>query len=125
MGKRRIKHLGRNKNILKIKKTFIKILTILGVLASIFAISGMIIMLSLSLSNVLTLTYIQKEIPTNMLGRVSAFSTAIATISVAPGQLLYGQVIDIGMPLKYIFILTLIINIGLVIFIKWNVREIK
>ena len=95
------------------------------VLASIFAISGMIIMLSLSLSNVLTLTYIQKEIPTNMLGRVSAFSTAIATISVAPGQLLYGQVIDIGMPLKYIFILTLIINIGLVIFIKWNVREIK
>lgn len=37
MGKRRIKHLGRNKNILKIKKSFIKILTILGVVASIFA----------------------------------------------------------------------------------------
>ena len=37
MGKRRIKYLGRNKNILKLKKAFIKILTILGVVASIFA----------------------------------------------------------------------------------------
>ena len=32
-------------------------------LAGIFAISGMVIMLSLSLSNVLTLTFIQKEVP--------------------------------------------------------------
>ena len=95
------------------------------VLAGIFAISGLFIMLSISLSNVLTLTFIQKEIPTNMLGRVSAFSVAIATISITPGQLLYGQVIDMGIPLKYIFIVTLIINIGLVIFIKWNVREVK
>lgn len=34
-----------------------------------------------------------------MLGRVSAFSTAVATISVAPGQLLFGQVIDMGVPI--------------------------
>ena len=64
------------------------------VLAGLFGVSGMAIMLSLSLSNVLTLTFIQQEVPSNMLGRVSAFSTAVATISVAPGQLLFGQVID-------------------------------
>ncbi|WP_195468340.1 MFS transporter [Clostridium sp. D43t1_170807_H7] len=94
------------------------------VLASTFAFGGLAIMLSLSLSNVLTLTFIQKQIPDNMLGRVSAFSTAIATISVAPGQLLFGQVIDMGMPLGVILIITAIFNIGLMLFIKWNVRNV-
>ncbi len=37
MGKKRIKHLGRNKNRLKIKKAFQKILIIIAVVASIFA----------------------------------------------------------------------------------------
>ncbi|WP_353505407.1 MFS transporter [Clostridium sp. Marseille-Q2269] len=45
-------------------------------LAWLFGIGGMAIMLSLSLSNVLTLTFIQKEVPGHMLGSVSAFSTA-------------------------------------------------
>ena len=94
------------------------------VLASIFAFGGLVIMLSVALSNVLTLTFIQKQIPDNMLGRVSAFSTAIATISVAPGQLLFGQVIDMGIPLGVILIITAIFNIGLMLFIKWNVRNV-
>lgn len=94
-------------------------------LAGIFAFSGMAIMLSLSLSNVLTLTFIQKEVPGHMLGRVSAFSTAVATVSVAPGQLLFGQVIDMGIPLGIILLVTAIMNFGLLLFIKWNVRELK
>ena len=94
------------------------------VLAGMFAISGMAIMLSLALSNVLTLTFIQKEVPEDMLGRVSAFSTAVATISVAPGQLLFGQVIDMGMPIGLILAITAVINIILILFIKWNVREL-
>ncbi len=93
-------------------------------LAGIFAFSGMVIMLSLALSNVLTLTFIQKEVPADMLGRVSAFSTAVATISVAPGQILYGQVIDMGMPIGVILGTTAIINIGLISFVKWNVKEL-
>ena len=52
--------------------------------ASIFAFAGMAIMFSLALSNVITLTFIQKEVPANMLGSVTAFSTAVATASVAP-----------------------------------------
>ena len=94
-------------------------------LAGIFAISGMVIMLSLALSNVLTLTFIQKEVPLDMLGRVSAFSTAVATVSVAPGQLLYGQVINMGIPLGVILGITAIINIGLILFVRWNVRELN
>ena len=94
-------------------------------LAGIFAISGLAIMLSLSLSNVLTLTFIQKQVPGEMLGRVSAFSTAVATISVAPGQLLFGQVIDMGIPIGIILLVSAIFNIGLMLFIKWNVRGLK
>lgn len=94
-------------------------------LAGIFALGGLAIMLSLSLSNVLTLTFIQKQVPGEMLGRVSAFSTAVATISVAPGQLLFGQVIDMGIPIGIILLVSAIFNIGLMLFIKWNVRELK
>lgn len=94
-------------------------------LAGIFALGGLAIMLSLSLSNVLTLTFIQKQVPGEMLGRVSAFSTAVATISVAPGQLLFGQVIDMGIPIGIILLVSAILNIGLMLFIKWNVRELK
>ena len=95
------------------------------VLAGLFGVSGMAIMLSLSLSNVLTLTFIQKEVPSDMLGRVSAFSTAVATISVAPGQLLFGQVIDMGIHIGVILIITAIVNVGLILFVKWNVRELN
>lgn len=91
-------------------------------MAGIFAFSGMLIMLSLALSNVLTLTFIQKEIPENMLGSVSAFSTAIATISVAPGQLLFGQVIDMGIPLGIIMLLVILANFTLILFIKKSIR---
>ena len=94
-------------------------------LAGLFAICGMAIMLSLSLSNVLTLTFMQKEVPGSMLGRVTAFSTAVATISVAPGQLLFGQIIDTGMPIGIILLITAIVNLGLILFVKWNVREVK
>lgn len=95
------------------------------VLAGLFGVSGMAIMLSLSLSNVLTLTFIQKEVHSDMLGRVSAFSTAVATISVAPGQLLFGQVIDMGIHIGIILIITAIVNVGLILFVKWNVRELN
>ncbi|MBU3089807.1 MFS transporter [Clostridium gasigenes] len=94
-------------------------------LVGLFAVGGMAIMLSLALSNVLTLTFIQKEVPGDMLGRVSAFSTAVATISIAPGQLLFGRVIDMGMPIEIILGITAIINLGLMLFVRWNVRELN
>ncbi len=93
-------------------------------MAVIFALCGMAIMFSLALSNVLTLTYTQKEIPSDMLGSVSAFSTAVATISVAPGQILFGYLIDGTINMGMMFLLSAFANIGLLIFIKLNVRKI-
>lgn len=90
-------------------------------LAGLFAIGGLGIMLTIAITNVLTLTFIQKEIPENILGKVSAFSVAVATVSVAPGQLLYGQILETGMSLSMIFLLTAFANIGLIVFIKGKV----
>ncbi len=94
------------------------------IVLGLYSIGGLGIMLSLALSNIISLTYIQQEIKEDMLGKVSAFSTAIATASVAPGQLIYGQLIDINLSIYNILLLTLILSIGVVWFIKWNVREI-
>jgi len=94
------------------------------IVLGLYSTGGLGIMLSLALSNIISLTYIQQEIKEDMLGKVSAFSTAIATASIAPGQLIYGQLIDINLSIYNILLLTLILSIGVVWFIKWNVREI-
>jgi hypothetical protein len=90
-----------------------------------YSIGGLGIMLSISLSNIISLTYIQNEVRQDMLGKVSAFSTAVATISVSPGQILYGQLLECDYKLLYILIGTVVFSLGAVWFIKWNVRKIK
>lgn len=96
-----------------------------GFILIIYAIGGLGIMLSLALSNVISLTYIQSEVQEEMLGKVSAFSTAVATASVAPGQLIYGQLLEFNLKLYYILGLTFILSIGVVKYIKWNVHRQK
>lgn len=95
-----------------------------SVILALYSLGGLGIMLSLALSNTISLTYVQQEVKEDMLGKVSAFSTAVATASVAPGQLIYGQLIDINLSLYNILILSFILSIGVVGFIKWNVRKI-
>ncbi|MBL4930600.1 MFS transporter [Clostridium paridis] len=90
-----------------------------------YSIGGLGIMLSLSLSNIISLTYIQQEVREDMLGKVSAFSTAVATASVAPGQVIYGQLIDINLGISTILIITFIFSIGVVNYIKWNASNIE
>lgn len=87
-----------------------------------YSIGGFGIMLSLALSNIISLSHIQQEVREDMLGKVSAFSTAVATISVTPGQILYGQLIELNFSLFTILMGTTIFSIGVVNFIKWNVR---
>lgn len=89
-----------------------------------YSLGGFGIMLSLALSNILSLTYIQQEIKEEMLGKVSAFSTAIATVSIVPGQLIYGQLLEINLTLYNILIVTFIFSIGVVKYIKWNIRKV-
>ncbi len=96
-----------------------------GVILGLYALGGFGIMLSLALSNIISLTYVQKEVKEEMLGKVSAFSTAVATASVAPGQIIYGQVIDMDWALYKILLVTLIISFGVIKFIRWNVGRIE
>lgn len=93
------------------------------IVLSIYSIAGLGIMLSLALSNIVSLTYIQIEVKEEMLGRVSALSTAIATASVGPGQLIYGQLIDLNLKLYHILFVTFLLSIGVVKFVKWNARR--
>lgn len=88
-----------------------------------YSIGGLAIMLSLALSNVVTLTYIQNEVKEDMLGKVSAFSTAVATASVAPGQLIYGQLVDLNFKFYSILALSFVLSIFVVKYIKWNVKS--
>lgn len=88
---------------------------------ALYAIGGFGIMLSLALSNIISMTYIQKAVKEDMLGKVSAFSTAVATASIAPGQLVYGQLIDFNISLFIILIASFGLSIGVTAFVKWNV----
>ena len=91
----------------------------------IYAVGGMGIMLSLALSNIISLSYMQKEVEENMLGKVSALSTAIATASVAPGQILFGQMIERKISLVHILLLAFVFSLGVVYFIWWNTKGLR
>jgi MFS family permease len=93
-------------------------------LVALFSLGGLGIMMSIGLSNVISLTFIQKEIPQEMLGRVSAFSVAVATASVAPGQLIFGHLIDSNISLSIILFGTAIATYLVTRFVKWNVRQL-
>jgi hypothetical protein len=94
------------------------------VILALYSIGGLLIMLSLALSNIISLTYIQQEVRGDRLGKVSALSTAVATVSVAPGQIIYGQLIDFNLGMFNILMLTFIFSIIVVGYIKWNVRRV-
>jgi MFS family permease len=94
-------------------------------LVTLFSLGGLGIMMSIGLSNIISLTFIQKEIPQEMLGRVSAFSVAVATASVAPGQLIFGHLIDSNIPLSIILFVTAIVTYLVTMFVKWNVRQLN
>lgn len=94
------------------------------VILTLYSLGGVGIMLSLALSNIMSLTYIQQAVREDMLGKVSAFSTAVATVSIAPGQIIYGQLIELNISLYKVLIVTFIFSIGVVNFIKLNVSEV-
>lgn len=88
-----------------------------------YTLGGFSIMMSLALSNIISMTYIQQNIPIEMLGKVSAFSTAVATISVAPGQLIYGQLLELNLKLYTILLVTLLLCIWVIKFVKSNAQK--
>lgn len=56
----------------------------------IFTLAGLAIMLVLGIANVITNTYVQLQTEREMLGKISAFGAAFATVCIPFGQLLFG-----------------------------------
>lgn len=94
-------------------------------LVGIFSIGGMGVMLSIGLTNITSLTYIQNETPRSMLGKVSAFSTAVAATSVAPGQIVFGTLINTNIPIFIILIISFLLCIALALYLRWVTKYIK
>lgn len=53
---------------------------------------------------------------------VSDFSAVVPVISVISEQLLFEQATDIQIPIGIILLMTAVINLGLILFVKWSVR---
>ena len=63
-----------------------------------FALCCLVMMFAIGVSNVVTLSHMQKVAPQGMLGRVSALSTAVATLAVPAGQIVYGAALNTPIP---------------------------
>lgn len=89
----------------------------------VFAAGGFTVMLSLGLSNVISLTYMQQAVPGSMLGKTSAFSTAAATATIPPGQFLFGQILELGIPVPILFLFVSAASFGTAFFVRHAVKN--
>lgn len=84
------------------------------------------IMVALGIANVIQMTYIQRATRPNMLGKVMAFSTAIATMCVPVGQILYGFLVEhMADKMAGIVFLSGVCTLLVTLFVRWNVRQIE
>lgn len=88
-------------------------------------LGGIIIMFCLGIGNIITLTYIQTSIPSEILGSVSALSTAVATVSVPVGQVIFGYLIESNINIGTILIFSSIISLLVCNYVKWNIKRDK
>lgn len=82
-------------------------------------------MFCLGIGNIITLTYIQTSIPSEILGSVSALSTAVATVSVPVGQVIFGYLIESNINIGTILIFSSIISLLVCNYVKWNIKRDK
>lgn len=92
------------------------------ILSGMWTVCGFFIMLALGVGNVVTLSYTQTIIESSHLGRVSAFSTAVATISVPVGQLLFGWYLKMNLSIALLLIIVTVLNVAVGGFLKRAVR---
>lgn len=85
-----------------------------------------VIMFALGVANVIQMTFIQRTTKPQMLGKVMAFSTAIATMCVPLGQILYGKLVDqfAGQMALLVFV-SGVCTLGVTLFVRWSVRKIE
>ncbi len=91
-----------------------------------FTVFAMGIMLVIGLANVVSAAFLQSAAPGDMLGKVTAFGTAFATICVPFGQIIFGWMLDLFENQVWLMILLSGIATLFVTFIvRWNVLQIK
>lgn len=91
-----------------------------------FTLFAMGIMITIGLANVISAAFIQSAAPGDMLGKVTAFGTAFATICVPFGQIIFGWMLDVMSAHLWVMILVSGIATLFVTFIvRWNVLQIK
>ena len=93
----------------------------IGVLG--ITLGGFIIMFCLGIGNIVTLTYIQTSVPQNILGSVSALSTAIATGSIPIGQISFGYLLQGQLNNGSILLISGIIAILVCNFVRSNIKN--
>lgn len=90
-----------------------------------FTLFGMGIMVVIGLANVVTATYIQQATDATMLGKISAFGTAFATICVPVGQIIFGWLIELFTAHLWVMVLlSAIATLFVTLLVRYNVRQI-
>lgn len=90
-----------------------------------FTLFAMGIMIVLGIANVITAAYIQKAVPNQMLGKISAYGLAFATFCIPFGQMIFGWMLDLMTQyVAIVVIVSAIFTFGVTRIVRWNVRQI-
>lgn len=97
-----------------------------GMSTILFAAFGMLIMLILGIANVLSASYIYQATQSSMLGKVTAFGAAFATLCIPLGQLTFGLLVESFLTkLELILYLSAVLTLMVTLLVRWNVNQIK
>lgn len=87
-------------------------------LAAAITVACFFIMFSLSIGNTVTLTQIQKSVPSNILGKVSSISTAFASSTVPIGQIITGFILQYNIHRGLLLVIYASISLIICIYIR-------
>lgn len=86
-----------------------------------WAMAGFLIMMALGIGNVVTLSYTQRTVDIDYLGKTSAFSTAFATATVPVGQIIFGWYMQLSGQVIPLLLFVLITNVLVTLFVRKSV----
>lgn len=90
-----------------------------------FTLFGAGIMLVLGIANVISAAFIQKAVPNQMLGKISAYGLAFATFCVPLGQLIFGALIEVfANHVAWLIMISALFTFGVTLIVRWNVSKI-
>ena len=91
-----------------------------------FTLFAMSIMLVLGIANVISAAFIQREVPNHMLGKISAYGLAFATLCVPMGQLIFGALLELfSAHVAVLVMISAVFTFGVTLIVRWNVKQIS